>query len=40
VDDAQLARAAAQLASVGAAWDARLERIKHMAEAIQRSQNG
>jgi DNA-binding transcriptional ArsR family regulator len=40
VDDAQLARAAAQLASVGAAWDARLERIKHIAEAIQRSQNG
>ncbi|HEX8769961.1 MAG TPA: metalloregulator ArsR/SmtB family transcription factor [Acidimicrobiales bacterium] len=40
VDDHQLARAAAQLASVGAAWDARLQRIKHIAEAIERSQNG
>ena len=40
VDDVQLARAAAQLASVGAAWDARLQRIKHIAEAIERSQNG
>ena len=36
VDDAQLARAVAQLASVGAAWDARLQRIKQIAEAIQR----
>jgi DNA-binding transcriptional ArsR family regulator len=35
VDDAQLARAAAQLASVGSAWDARLQRIKRIAEAIQ-----
>ncbi|WP_328472646.1 winged helix-turn-helix domain-containing protein [Actinoplanes sp. NBC_00393] len=35
VDDAQLARAAAQLASVGEAWDARLQRIKRIAEAIQ-----
>jgi DNA-binding transcriptional ArsR family regulator len=34
VDDAQLARAAAQLASVGSAWDARLQRIKRIAEAI------
>ncbi|HET7799784.1 MAG TPA: metalloregulator ArsR/SmtB family transcription factor [Humibacillus xanthopallidus] len=34
VDDAQLARAAAQLASVGSAWDARLQRIKRLAEAI------
>jgi len=40
VDDAQLARAAAQLASVGSAWDARLKRIKRMAEEIQRSQKG
>jgi ArsR family transcriptional regulator, cadmium/lead-responsive transcriptional repressor len=40
VDDAQLARAVAQLASVGAAWDARLHRIKQVAEAIQRSQEG
>jgi hypothetical protein len=38
VDHAQLGRAAAQLASVGSAWDARLERIKHIAEAIQRNQ--
>lgn len=38
VDDAQLARAAAQLASVGATWDARLRRIKRIAEAIQRNQ--
>ncbi|GAA4460470.1 ArsR/SmtB family transcription factor [Phytohabitans houttuyneae] len=36
VDRAQLARAAAQLASVGASWDARLHRIKRIAEAIQR----
>ena len=38
VHDAQLARAAAQLASVGSAWDARLQRIKRIAEAIQRTQ--
>lgn len=38
VDQAQLARAVAQLASVGATWDARLQRIKRIAEAIQRSQ--
>ncbi|TQS28556.1 metalloregulator ArsR/SmtB family transcription factor [Microbispora sp. KK1-11] len=38
VDDAQLARAVAQLSSVGAAWDARLRRIKRIAEAIQRTQ--
>lgn len=35
VDDAQLARAVAQLADVGATWDARLQRIKRIAEAIQ-----
>jgi DNA-binding transcriptional ArsR family regulator len=35
VDDAQLARAVAQLASVGTAWDARLQRIKRIAETIQ-----
>jgi ArsR family transcriptional regulator, cadmium/lead-responsive transcriptional repressor len=40
VDDTQLARAAAQLASVGSAWDARLQRITRMAEEIQRSQEG
>ncbi|WP_026311113.1 ArsR/SmtB family transcription factor [Parafrankia elaeagni] len=38
VDDAQLARAVAQLASVGSAWDARLQRIRRIAEAIQRAQ--
>lgn len=38
VDEAQLARAVAQLSSVGAAWDARLQRIKRIAEAIQRGQ--
>jgi ArsR family transcriptional regulator, cadmium/lead-responsive transcriptional repressor len=36
VDEKQLARAAAQLASVGSAWDARLARIKRIAEAIER----
>jgi DNA-binding transcriptional ArsR family regulator len=35
VDDAQLARAVAQLTSVGSAWDARLRRIKRIAEAIE-----
>jgi predicted transcriptional regulator len=38
VDEAQLARAVAQLSAVGAAWDARLQRIKRIAEAIQRDQ--
>lgn len=37
VDQAQLARAVAQLAAVGTAWDARLRRIKKLAEAIERS---
>lgn len=37
VDDAQLARAAAQLASVGSDWDLRLQRIKRIAESLQRS---
>jgi DNA-binding transcriptional ArsR family regulator len=40
VDDAQLGRAVAQLNSVGTAWDGRLQRIRKIAEAIQRSQNG
>jgi DNA-binding transcriptional ArsR family regulator len=40
VDEAQLARAVAQLSSVGSAWDARLHRIKRIAETIQRSQQG
>ena len=39
VDDAQLARAVAQLADVGATWDARLRRIKRIAESIQRNQD-
>ena len=38
VDDAQLERAVAQLSSVQSAWDARLRRIKRIAEAIQRTQ--
>jgi len=40
IDDAQLARAVAQLTAVGSAWDARLQRIKRIAEAIQRAQQG
>lgn len=40
VNDVQLARAAAQLSAVGSTWDARLKRIKKIAEAIQRSQKG
>jgi ArsR family transcriptional regulator, cadmium/lead-responsive transcriptional repressor len=39
VDQAQLARAVAQLTSVGASWDARLQRIKRIAEAIQRDRD-
>jgi DNA-binding transcriptional ArsR family regulator len=39
VDDAQLARAVNQLSSVGSAWDARLQRIKRIAEAIQRARS-
>ena len=35
VDSAQLTRAVAQLADVGATWDRRLRRIKEIAEAIQ-----
>jgi ArsR family transcriptional regulator, cadmium/lead-responsive transcriptional repressor len=36
VDEGQLARAAAQLASVGDAWDGRLRRIARIAERIER----
>ncbi|WP_053207519.1 ArsR/SmtB family transcription factor [Jiangella muralis] len=36
VDETQLARAVAQLTSVGATWDARLGRIKRISEEIQR----
>ncbi|MFI5487641.1 MULTISPECIES: ArsR/SmtB family transcription factor [Micromonospora] len=39
VDEAQLARAVAQLSAVGATWDARLRRIKRIAEAIERSRD-
>lgn len=39
IDDAQFARAVAQLAAVGIAWDARLSRIKRIAEAMQRTQD-
>jgi DNA-binding transcriptional ArsR family regulator len=38
INEAQLARAVAQLADVGSTWDARLRRIKGIAEAIQRRQ--
>jgi ArsR family transcriptional regulator, cadmium/lead-responsive transcriptional repressor len=38
VDDVQLSRAVAQMASVGSTWDARLRRIKRIAETIQRAQ--
>ena len=36
VDDAQLARAAVQLATVGSSWDGRLRRIARIAEDIER----
>ncbi|MFJ8567145.1 ArsR/SmtB family transcription factor [Streptomyces sp. NPDC093514] len=39
VDEAQLARAVAQLNAVGEMWDARLRRIKSLAEAIQRDRD-
>ncbi|HZB39396.1 MAG TPA: winged helix-turn-helix domain-containing protein [Ilumatobacter sp.] len=39
VDERQLSQAVAQLSSVGSAWDARLQRIKRIAEAIQRDQD-
>ena len=39
VDQAQLARAVAQLTDVGAAWDARLRRIQRIAETIQRGKD-
>jgi predicted transcriptional regulator len=38
VDEAQLARAVAQLNAVGNTWDVRLRRIKQIAEAIQKGQ--
>ena len=36
IDDAQLGRAAAQLATVGSSWDGRLQRIARIAEQIER----
>jgi DNA-binding transcriptional ArsR family regulator len=39
IDEVQLARAVAQLAAVGDAWDARLRRIKRIAETIERTKN-
>jgi DNA-binding transcriptional ArsR family regulator len=36
VDEAQLGRAVAQLAAVEQAWDGRLQRIKRIAERIER----
>jgi DNA-binding transcriptional ArsR family regulator len=39
VDEAQLARAVRQLSQVGSTWDARLNRIKRIAEQIQRQKN-
>jgi predicted transcriptional regulator len=40
VDEAQLTRAVAQLSAVGATWDARLQRIKRIAERIQGGKPG
>ena len=37
IDAEQLARAVAQLTSVGATWDGRLRRIRQIAERIERS---
>jgi DNA-binding transcriptional ArsR family regulator len=37
VDAQQLARAVAQLAAIGTTWDARLQRIKRVAERIERA---
>ncbi len=39
VDEVQLGRAVAQLSAVGATWDARLRRIKRIAEAIERTRS-
>lgn len=37
LDEAQFGRAVAQLAEVGATWDGRLQRIKRIAESIERT---
>jgi ArsR family transcriptional regulator, cadmium/lead-responsive transcriptional repressor len=39
IDKAQLARAVAQLSAVRTTWDARLRRIKQLAEAIEHNRN-
>jgi ArsR family transcriptional regulator, cadmium/lead-responsive transcriptional repressor len=39
VDQAQLARAVAQLKAVGDSWDTRLRSIKRIAEQIERTRN-
>ena len=39
VDQAQLARAVAQLTDVGATWDSRLQRIKRLAETVASEKN-
>lgn len=39
IDSAQLERATAQLTAVGQEWDARLHRIKRLAEDIQRERD-
>ncbi|MDA1359022.1 metalloregulator ArsR/SmtB family transcription factor [Glycomyces luteolus] len=36
VDETRLARAAAQLEEVGSSWDSRLQRIKRLAESIEK----
>jgi DNA-binding transcriptional ArsR family regulator len=38
IDDAQFARALAQLDAVTAAWDGRLRRIRRLAEALQNAE--
>ena len=39
VDPVRLTRAATQMADVGGAWDARLQRIKRIAERLQTAQD-
>jgi DNA-binding transcriptional ArsR family regulator len=39
IDEAQFARAVAQLNAVGSTWDARLRRIKQIAETIAKNHN-
>jgi DNA-binding transcriptional ArsR family regulator len=39
IDVARLAKAAAELEAVGSAWDARLQRIKKLAEAIEKNKD-